>query len=64
MNNIVSCISPVADRTDCPYIKTCLARLNDRTITGCGMPLYVADIIPYSAVMVRHEVRKENEHDS
>ena len=60
MNNVVSCISPVHDRRDCPYLKTCIARLNDKSIVGCGMPLYQAGIIPYEAIMVEHRIGEEN----
>ena len=59
LNNVVSCISPVEDKQDCPYLKVCLARLTDKTITGCGIPLYEAGIIPYEAVLIRKTIEDE-----
>ena len=61
MNNVVSCISPKPDRKNCPYLEFCPARLTDKTITGCGVPLYRAGIIPYDAVMVEHTVKENND---
>lgn len=43
---------------NCPYIATCLARLTDRTITGCGMPLFLDGLIPKSEIVVEHTVGK------
>lgn len=57
---IVKCRATKPDKTDCPMIKTCLARLTDRTITGCGIPLWYAGLINREAIMVEHTVRKEN----
>lgn len=42
---------------DCPYRRVCLAALNDRTITGCGLPFVEAGIIQKSQMMVEHTVR-------
>ena len=42
----------------CPYIKTCLARLNDPSIVGCGLPLYLNGIIKSkSDVFVVHRIK-------
>ena len=56
---IVKCRATTAGKTDCPMIKTCLARLTDRTITGCGVPLYVAGLISRQEVLVEHTVREK-----
>ena len=47
-----------ADGWECPYITTCLARLTDRTITGCGMALYMNGLIEYNEIGVKHTVKK------
>ena len=49
------------DKDDCPYARFCLPRMIDRTITGCGMPLYVDGMIPKSEIMVEHTVQKGKE---
>lgn len=53
---IVKCRATKKDKTDCPMIKTCLARLTDRTITGCGIPLWYGGLIKRDEVMVEHTV--------
>ena len=58
---IVKCKATSSDKTDCPMIRYCLARLNDRTITGCGVPLAYAGVIKSQDVMVEHTVRGEND---
>lgn len=55
---IVKCIPKQTDKTECPMIKFCFARLTDRTITGCGFPLYEAGVIKREEIMVEHTVRK------
>lgn len=55
----VMCKSRRSDKTDCPYIRVCFARLTDPTITGCGLPLYMAGIINKSDIMVIHTVKAE-----
>ena len=62
VHTIVICLGD-GEKEDCPYIKTCLARLNDRTITGCGIPLYVAGFITKSEIFVQHTVKKEGEEN-
>ena len=49
------------DGFTCPYFETCLARLTDRTITGCGIALYMNGLIEYNEIAVRHTIRKEKE---
>ena len=44
---------------DCPYIKTCVARLTDRTVTGCGMALFTNGLIKYDEIGVEHTVNKK-----
>ena len=58
---IVKCKATSSDKTDCPMIRTCLARLTDRTITGCGVPLAYIGVIKSQDVMVEHTVRGEND---
>lgn len=60
---IVKCKATSSDKTDCPMIRYCLARLSDRTITGCGVPLAYAGVIKSQDVMVEHTVRGENDED-
>ena len=54
---IIKCILTRADKTKCPMIRYCLARLNDRTITGCGIPLYSAGLIRREEIQVEHTVK-------
>lgn len=44
---------------DCPYRRWCIARLNDRTITGCSMPFVWAGLISKDDAVVEHTVRGE-----
>ena len=48
------------DNVKCPLYLYCLARMNDHTICGCGMPLYKAGKIRYEDIVVCHAVEKEN----
>ena len=51
--------------TDCPYNKVCIARVNDSSIIGCGIPLYVDGIIPYACICVRHKLKlKEGDENA
>lgn len=54
---VVKCRARAEGKTDCPIIKTCLARLTDKTITGCGVPLYAAGLIGREDVKVEHTVK-------
>lgn len=54
---IVKCRAESEDKTDCPILPYCLARLTDRTISGCGVPLHYAGIIKQDAIMVEHTVK-------
>lgn len=58
MSTIVKCRATEDGKIDCPMIKTCLARLTDKTITGCGLPLVYAGIIKRHELMVEHTVKK------
>lgn len=60
---IVKCIPTTEGKQPCPMIRTCLARLTDGTITGCGVPLAYAGLIKVSDIQVEHTVRKEKEDD-
>lgn len=57
VNMIVKCnpIQPGKER--CPLIRFCIARMNDRTITGCGIPLWYAGVIRREQVEVEHTVK-------
>ena len=55
----VRCV--LADGTECPVLKTCLARLNDPSIIGCDIPLYMAGLIPKEAIMVTHQFKPDAE---
>lgn len=59
----VSCRPRNPDRDRCPYIRFCFARMADRTITGCGLPLYMAGMIDKDDIMVEHTVGKEKGDD-
>ncbi len=48
----------------CPLYQFCLARMNDPTICGCGMPLYQAGKIEYKDIEVCHEIVKEQTNGS
>lgn len=60
---IVKCRPTKPDKEECPMIHTCLARLTDKTITGCGIPLWWAGAIPRTDVQVEHTVRKMEVQD-
>lgn len=55
---IMTCIPKSKDKKPCPMIKTCLARLTDGTITGCGVPLAYAGLIRKEEIMVEHTVMR------
>ena len=54
MTAIIPC--KAKDGFECPYYKICLARRNDRTVTGCGMALYHKGLIKYDQIGVQHTV--------
>lgn len=58
----VKCHPTQPDKTDCPMIRYCLARLTDGTITGCGIPLWYAGLIQRADIQVEHTVM-EVEHE-
>lgn len=60
---IVKCKPTMEGKTPCPMIQTCLARMTDETITGCGLPLAYAGIIKWQDIQVEHTIRKEEEED-
>ena len=45
----------------CPYIVTCIARLNDPTIVGCGLPFYLSGVIDKADLEVVHRVKKSDD---
>ena len=55
-NMIVKCRT---DKVECPMIQYCIARLNDPTITGCGIPLWYGGVIRKDEIMVEHTVKGE-----
>ena len=61
---IVKCVPSEDGKKPCPMIQTCLARLTDGTITGCGIPLWYVGVISKDEVMVEHTIREERyEHN-
>ena len=56
---IVKCKPTEKDKSPCPMIRCCMARMTDQTITGCGIPLFVAGIIKKEEIMVEHTVKRE-----
>jgi len=58
---IVKCKPTQPEKEDCPLIRFCIARMNDRTITGCGIPLWYAGVIHREEVQVEHTVKKDGE---
>ena len=54
---IVKCKPTQPDKQPCPMIRLCIARMNDRTITGCGIPLWYAGVIRREQVEVEHTVK-------
>ena len=44
---------------DCDLRPYCIARLNDRTVKGCGMSLYYHGLIKFEEIRVLHEIKKE-----
>lgn len=59
MDGIILC--KTKDGFKCPYLDFCLARLTDRSITGCGMPLYVDGLIKYEGIRMQHTINAESE---
>lgn len=53
---IVKCKPTQPGKERCPLIRFCIARMNDRTITGCGIPLLCAGLIRREQVEVEHAV--------
>lgn len=60
---IVKCKPTKPDKEPCPMIRYCLARLTDRTITGCGIPLWYGGLIRKEDIQVEHTV-KEGDSDA
>ncbi len=49
---------------DCPYRKFCLAAMNDRTISGCNLPLVWSGMVSKDMAVVEHTVKvREVEHE-
>ena len=46
---------------DCPFLKSCLARMNDPTISGCSMPFVWTGMMKISDAEVEHTVAAEKE---
>ena len=49
---------------DCPYKPVCIARLTDRTITGCNLPLVWEGLIDKSQAVIEHTIQKEGEKET
>lgn len=59
MNLPVTCIPCKGQDYVCEYYNFCLARMNDPTISGCGIPLWAHGQINYDAITVMHTVRSD-----
>ena len=46
---------------DCPFLRSCLARMNDPTISGCSMPFVWTGMMKISDAEVEHTVSTEKE---
>lgn len=54
---IVKCKPTKPDKEPCQMIRYCIARLTDRTITGCGIPLWYGGVIRKEDIQVEHTVK-------
>jgi hypothetical protein len=54
---IIKCKPTRPGKTDCPLLRYCIARMNDPTVTGCGIPLWYGGFISRDQVQVEHTVR-------
>lgn len=43
--------------TICPLFQYCIARLNDNTIEGCGLPLFLAGVVAWEDIGVKHIIK-------
>ena len=50
-----------SDEQDCPFLAYCVARMNDPTVTGCGIPLWRAGVIRREQIEVEHTIREERD---
>lgn len=48
----------------CPYKKYCIARLNDTSITGCGMAFYMAGLIERHEIQVEHTIKIADQEEN
>jgi hypothetical protein len=55
---MIATIPCKSDDFKCPYYTVCIARINDRTIRGCGMALYVNGLIKYDEIGVNHLIKE------
>lgn len=60
----VKCIPRDTLKDPCPILPYCLARLADQSITGCGVPLYIAGLIRKSEILVERTFKEEKRNDS
>lgn len=60
---IVKCKPTKPDKEPCPMIRYCLARLTDRTITGCGIPLWYGGMIRKEDIQVEHTIKDGDSDD-
>ena len=56
----VKCIPRDTLKDPCPMLPYCLARLADQSITGCGVPLYIAGLIRKSEILVERTFKEED----
>ena len=41
----------------CPLYKYCIPRINDPTIVGCGLSLFLAGVIAWNDIGILHEIK-------
>ena len=62
MNGIIACKGET--ELNCPYLETCVARVIDPRIEGCGIVLYKKGLISKEETLVMRLIRKEEPHDN
>ena len=48
---------------DCPLKMYCVVRINDPTISGCGLPFVLTGMIDQSEMVVEHTIRPEGKEE-
>lgn len=53
---VIECKPADPTKQKCPYFEICVARLNDPTVAGCGMALFMDGFIEWDDIEVLHRV--------